>query len=1486
MVISSMGNVGIGTTNPTTPLHIQNSSGNGITISNGTYSSSWTQGSSYDTTFAMSNTGKITFGTSGSLRFSNTSASTTWIIFDDLLYTDKASATITAGHTGSFGFLTGGSTTQFNAIRANFQNNNEVDLRLFSKTGGTDTERLRILNNGNVGIGMTSPQFKLHVAGQMSQDTDGPAVQSNFYIDADAAYESGIVFQKDNAGKWQQYVPGGLNDLAFYNYTTASEAMRILGSNGNVGIGTTNPGQKLEVVGNIKLSGTSPWIESSPTAWGSPGYIQFGVDENLGVAGDYLTSYVPTGKGFSWAIGGASKMLVNSAGNVGIGTTTPQAKLDVKGNIYARATGAGSIGYSIVYDEGSTNYVALGKRGSSAVGNMGLPAGSAELVNFGTGALGIYTSNYLAFGTSGSNERMRIDATGNVGIGTTTPTATLHVYNGTFTVGTQPINTSGSYGFQVRNNSNAFTEAFLHNQSIQLGMYANPQSSGQTGALGITYPAQSAGFISSHNLALGAGSAEIMRITIGGKVGIGTTSPNALFTVAGTNPSTLYSLPVLTPTAIGGSVLASEFFPQSLDQTTLTTAPASGAYVNRLVDTRLNFGSNTTHTNIGTISSVTTESGMTANVGNIYGSQSSARHLGSGTAGTIVGINVEALASSTALTTNITGAQVIASNLSVVPGGTVGASTVTGVLSIARNGGNNQNSSTTNLIGVLSRVSTQTQKANNTVGNAYILKGDFVSNNISTGNITNLYGLHLSALAGGMPITNRYGIYMADNFFNDGATTATRFGIYQESTNAPNYFGSSVGIGTTTPAYPLEVFSSGSAAVMLNNTGNYGLRDSAGGARSILGYSGTSWAGSGGNNLWLRNPATSGDIYLAPTGNTIFNSGNVGIGATSPDAKLHVLSAPSDNQGLLKLQVASGSSADNAGLTFFGRPTGSNAGARNWQIANNYGAAGNLDFIVSTSNDGSLPNTTRVMSISSGGSLAVVNLVSCGGIQTNASGVMSCTSDERLKDVQQSFTSGLAALRGITPQTYSWKRGTPMYDGGVEYSGFIAQNIGANIPEAMGEGAGGWKQINTTTILAAAVNGIKELDMRTLSLAPASENAAAKNLEVSADASVAGKLTVAQSGFFSGDLSAADITASSTVTANAFLVRAPGADLPAEVLTGASADLGKMASYALARITALGERTDLIVARLDSLEERLAMLESGAIADQSSSSMFSTSTLRAALASFGIQIENGIATFQSAVFRQIAVSKDADGSSSAGNETILAGNTVLVVSNPLVLPTSKIFVTFTSAVQGSWFVSEKQAGSFRVKLESAQGTDVSFDYFILQTEGQLASAGASGQGGESQGTVHITYPPTVIEDENAGTGSSTPPASGTGTSTPPAGASGDTVPPSISLNGAAAMDVPQGSAWSDPGATASDDADGDITSLIQVAGTVDANVPGTYTISYSVADAAGNEAHVSRMVNVTAPPAPAPELVPTPAPEPAPAPAPTPTPAPTPAPTS
>lgn len=78
----------------------------------------------------------------------------------------------------------------------------------------------------------------------------------------------------------------------------------------------------------------------------------------------------------------------------------------------------------------------------------------------------------------------------------------------------------------------------------------------------------------------------------------------------------------------------------------------------------------------------------------------------------------------------------------------------------------------------------------------------------------------------------------------------------------------------------------------------------------------------------------------------------------------------------------------------------------------------------------------------------------------------------------------------------------------------------------------------------------------------------------------------------------------------------------------------------------------------------------------------------------------------------------------------------------------------------------------------------------------------------------------------------------------------DTLAPVITLSGDNPLSIAVGQTFTEPGATASDIFDGDLTSQILVSGTVNTSAPGTYPLIYEVTDNAGNTAQVTRNVNV------------------------------------
>lgn len=78
----------------------------------------------------------------------------------------------------------------------------------------------------------------------------------------------------------------------------------------------------------------------------------------------------------------------------------------------------------------------------------------------------------------------------------------------------------------------------------------------------------------------------------------------------------------------------------------------------------------------------------------------------------------------------------------------------------------------------------------------------------------------------------------------------------------------------------------------------------------------------------------------------------------------------------------------------------------------------------------------------------------------------------------------------------------------------------------------------------------------------------------------------------------------------------------------------------------------------------------------------------------------------------------------------------------------------------------------------------------------------------------------------------------------------DSIPPVITLLGDDPMEIALYSPYSEPGATAEDDVDGELTDMIDITGTVNSDILGDYTITYTVADERGNTTSIDRTVSV------------------------------------
>jgi hypothetical protein len=182
--------------------------------------------------------------------------------------------------------------------------------------------------------------------------------------------------------------------------------------------------------------------------------------------------FFPAADTIAFAEGGVESMRIDSAGNVGIGTTNPSYKLDIFGGNIWRGTSAGSS--SVLYISGGVPF------------------------------LGTTTNTAQCFITN-DTERMRIDSTGKVGIGTSSPAVPLDIVADSASVGVNIRGRSLDNIGSLRINSN--------NGSVNYAQFSGSSSTVQIRS------------ISAQPILFDINSAERMRIDSSGNVGIGTSSP-------------------------------------------------------------------------------------------------------------------------------------------------------------------------------------------------------------------------------------------------------------------------------------------------------------------------------------------------------------------------------------------------------------------------------------------------------------------------------------------------------------------------------------------------------------------------------------------------------------------------------------------------------------------------------------------------------------------------------------------------------------------------------------------------------------------------------------------------------------------------------------------------------------------------------------------------------------------------------------------------
>ncbi|GEM_PF-1930894 len=246
------------------------------------------------------------------------------------------------------------------------------------------------LQNKTVGIGTTTPQELLDVAGNVNVSGSGKVagdleVAGNLIVD-------GQISTKESLMAESIVDPAGTNLLGLGAWDQNDTSVYLKNSSKNVGIGTANPETKLDVRGNLTLS--SGGISEIETIYKGPRWYHIGTKDNGGRFSVYEENL--ESKGFH---------LMGSSGNVGIGTTIPNAKVTLANS-----------------NNPDLTFVASGIHPSQPVGRI---YGGYDSVN--------WSDDYLRFQSTDIDTTggVLVDTmtlkNGNVGIGTTAPGRVLDI---------------------------------------------------------------------------------------------------------------------------------------------------------------------------------------------------------------------------------------------------------------------------------------------------------------------------------------------------------------------------------------------------------------------------------------------------------------------------------------------------------------------------------------------------------------------------------------------------------------------------------------------------------------------------------------------------------------------------------------------------------------------------------------------------------------------------------------------------------------------------------------------------------------------------------------------------------------------------------------------------------------------------------------------------------------------------------------------------
>jgi hypothetical protein len=458
-------------------------------------------------------------------------------------------------------------------------------LAFATGAGGSPTERLRIKSTGDIsfrdgsaseafywdasagslGIGTTSPATSLDIQG-VGGATTSPSVTATTgtsYIGWKSVNTGGSFWTAIDNSTGSSFSTGtayarvlwsnGAYPMVFS--TNSTERMRI-DSSGKVGIGTTSPTEKLQIVDSandvhVRIGSGNAGINPTLRFHGKNTADTTNVYADIRVNPDNQTLGF-SGTGTSGGSIEQDALVIDSSGKVGIGTTSPTAGLECVntfGEIVARSSQASSTNTSLRFMGGAytgNKATAILLDGVSGENRLNLGGGTslgepATEIRFHTG-----TAGTLASGT----ERMRIDSSGNVLVGKTTvslgavgvevkPNGEVRcTTNGAQTLQLNRLTSDGTIIDFRKDGTTVGSIGTKFQSSIQCFYIAGSATGIGTYSGGI-YPSTSDGSFSDGTKDLGTSSVRFKDLYLSGSVGIGGTSIGAKLDIQGTDTEPL-----------------------------------------------------------------------------------------------------------------------------------------------------------------------------------------------------------------------------------------------------------------------------------------------------------------------------------------------------------------------------------------------------------------------------------------------------------------------------------------------------------------------------------------------------------------------------------------------------------------------------------------------------------------------------------------------------------------------------------------------------------------------------------------------------------------------------------------------------------------------------------------------------------------------------------------------------------------------------------